>query len=498
MSGRKIIIVLFAFIVFSGGLYWHKPLVEAAVQLLRVSQGVGRMRLAPKNGLVGHWTFDDCDNCTSVADKSGNGNTGTVTDTGVSGARNRVSGKINNAMSFAGANEYVSTPTNQIPSGNSHITISYWQYQRSNTAQMATVSLEGPTGYTFTIVPIVLGGNYYIWTNSIDASFIVTPAQHPPLNQWVHVAINYDGTKINYYKDGVFQASYVTSVNTGDLTVNYIGRRVRVATGDYNGIIDDVRIYNRALSADEIMRLYEEGGNRMVVNANQNNIMSGGLVGMWSFNGPDMDWSQSSAEARDVSENGNHGNVTNFGSEAVRPGIIGQALRFDGVDDKIVSAANIPITGDAAATISAWVKFADLTSGTRVIASFGQSESAGAGMSLFQGLNGSGSISVEFYGLSSCRTGAGTVSTGIWYHIVGTKLPGSIGVSTTKLYLNGVAQPLTCNTSITPNILSGPFIIGGDDAGYISNAALIDDVRVYNRALNAAEVQELYLSSARL
>src|SRR3989344_1251027 len=76
--------------------------------------------------------------------------------------------------------------------------------------------------------------------------------------------------------------------------------------------------------------------------------ISSGLVGYWSFNANNIDWTQSSAEARDVSGVGNHGNITNFGQEAARPGISGQALSFDGSNDyiDIGSGTNLNISGD--------------------------------------------------------------------------------------------------------------------------------------------------------
>ncbi|MCG2809612.1 MAG: hypothetical protein L6275_04725, partial [Candidatus Portnoybacteria bacterium] len=68
------------------------------------------------------------------------------------------------------------------------------------------------------------------------------------------------------------------------------------------------------------------------INAPITNKSSGGLVGDWTFNGPDMDWASTTAEALDRSGEANNGNV--IGAKAAI-GISGQGLEFDGADDYI-------------------------------------------------------------------------------------------------------------------------------------------------------------------
>src|SRR5690606_20679208 len=95
-----------------------------------------------------------------------------------------------------------------------------------------------------------------------------------------------------------------------------------------NGVIDEPRIYNRALSADEVKNLYDLG-TPQTVNASQNSSMTSGLVGEWSFNGADI----SGTTAYDRSGSGNNGTLTNGPTPTF--GKVGQALSFDGTDDYI-------------------------------------------------------------------------------------------------------------------------------------------------------------------
>ncbi len=123
----------------------------------------------------------------------------------------------------------------------------------------------------------------------------------------------------------------------------------------FNGKIDDVRIYNRALSPTEVKQLYNLG----TANAAHSNTvaLSNGLVGYWTFDGPAMDWRKN--QVADASGNGNTGSLVSLGTTtAPTPGKIGQALKFDGstsyVDIGNVSALSFDRTTPF--TISMWLK----------------------------------------------------------------------------------------------------------------------------------------------
>ena len=79
-------------------------------------------------------------------------------------------------------------------------------------------------------------------------------------NIWNHLVGTYDGTTLRIYVDGVLAGSTV-AVGTIDATTldSLIGVHNSLATNFFNGLLDDVRIYNRALSNDEIKQLYNMG-----------------------------------------------------------------------------------------------------------------------------------------------------------------------------------------------------------------------------------------------
>jgi hypothetical protein len=133
--------------------------------------------------------------------------------------------------------------------------------------------------------------------------------------------------------------------------------------------MDDVRIYNRALSADEIKRLYKMGATAKLGVVSNSTSLGKGLVGYWTFDGKDMAGNSTAGEyAFDVSGNGNRGTLTN-GPKRVF-GKIGQGILFNGGDDYVDAGTPsvLKITGNI--TISARVKFTSATQNMGVFAYF--------------------------------------------------------------------------------------------------------------------------------
>ena len=223
--------------------------------------------------------------------------------------------------------------------------------------------------------------------------------------------------------------------------------------------------------------------------------LNDGLVGYWSFDGKDMNWGDSSNEVTDASPSGNSGNISGFGQEGVRPGVVGQALSFDNVNDQVAMGAT-GLTGDVTATWSAWIK-ANSTAYVGYdspVAIIGSTAALGA-FSLFLNSTGSGVVSLTYAGGNNCATAAGVVTAGRWYHLVGTKTAGAINTTST-IYVDGVAVSCTGSAS-TPNVAAGGTTIGSWPGTYFFDG-LIDEVRLYNRALSAAERARLSILTSSI
>jgi hypothetical protein len=274
-------------------------------------------------------------------------------------------------------------------------------------------------------------------------------------------------------------------VVTGTAAITGSLFQIGLANSNYfNGTIDDVRIYNRALSAQEVAQLYKLGGANV---AHSNTVtLQSGLVGYWTFDGKQTN-STTNTET-DSSDMGNTGTLVNL-STTTSPtaGKIGQALKFvNGVSNRV----EVPDAGSLKPTqisVAAWVYPTSLPDRATVAGKWtNDSWNDGYGLSHYTAANGTNNINfwVNNYSTNYAST---TLSLNKWTHLVGTYDGASI-----ILYANGVrVNSMAYSTAITHST-HNLFIGEGIGASPYSWAGKVDDVRVYNRALSAQEVAQLY------
>ena len=205
----------------------------------------------PTSGLVAHWKFDEGSG-TVAGDSSGNGNTGTLTN-----GPTWITGQIGSALNFDGVNDWVNAGAGASLNPSSAITISAWVKTNNNTAFQKIVSRQtskyalGLDGSSRTFLLQLKTGV----TSAIFGSTI------PANNTWYHVVGTWDGANMNLYVNGVSDATPVAKTGTmaADSAVTEIGSRGGGTQHFWNGSIDDLRIYDRALSASEVQSLYSAG-----------------------------------------------------------------------------------------------------------------------------------------------------------------------------------------------------------------------------------------------
>jgi len=201
--------------------------------------------------------------------------------------------------------------------------------------------------------------------------------------------------------------------------------------------------------------------------------LTSGLIAKYTFDG----------DANDSSGNSYNGTLVNGATFAA--GKIGQALSLDGIDDTVnLSTAIIPLTGSW--TVSLWVKSNKPSTYQGL---FGQYGSA-----VILDFRDNGRIRLySVYSGSEVNLSASTwYEANKWYHI---SVVYDSAVSTVYLYVNA-SNPVSASLSGTL-ISQSPFSIGSE-AGTDPLDGLIDDFRVYNRALSASEVSALYNNGAGL
>ena len=209
------------------------------------------------------------------------------------------------------------------------------------------------------------------------------------------------------------------------------------------------------------------------------------LVGYWSFDEGKGD------KAYDGSGNGNDGTLTNMADDDWVDGVAGSCLDFDGSND-YVQVTNFSVSSADEMTISAWVKVDDYSS-LRTITSFN-------GRASFFVLT-DGKIRVEIQGSGGMRFNTTTaLNTGVLYHVVFTKDAQDLSEAATsdmvKIYINGEEETLTTSSTGTNTDDNDTFNIGCYTSGNYHFDGIIDEVRVYNKKLTAAEVYALYKNPA--
>jgi hypothetical protein len=210
---------------------FHSPLAHAAT--IGVSPSAPSIATTSCSsglscGLVGYWTFDGKDTVWTSAtaattkDKSGSGNTGTLTNMNIATAP--VAGKVGQGLRFDGSTNYVSV-SNTISSRS----VAFWIKSASSSASMINLTSGAYIAASSGTITATGFTSPTIYVNGASGSTLTA-------NVWNHIVVtDTAATSSNAITFGKANSAYT------------------------NGIIDDVRIYNRALSASEVGQLYNMG-----------------------------------------------------------------------------------------------------------------------------------------------------------------------------------------------------------------------------------------------
>jgi hypothetical protein len=228
----------------------------------------GTFAQAPANGLILHYTFEDMVS-TIVPDASNNNNNGNLV-----GGAIAVAGHSGNGVQCIVKADYIELPDNI----NTTLTsFTYATWVKLNSLKNATRFFDWGNGASATnnflcFIPSYGGDNAYMtlrYRTSSGTGFNITSTSKCPTGSWAHVAVTYDwnsttssGTGTIYLNGNAVGSGTITStaINLnpaefiGNSVDNYLGYSRWPTDGNgFDGIFDDVRIYNRALTAKEIM-----------------------------------------------------------------------------------------------------------------------------------------------------------------------------------------------------------------------------------------------------
>ncbi|WP_455391629.1 LamG-like jellyroll fold domain-containing protein, partial [[Eubacterium] cellulosolvens] len=398
-----------------------------------------------QEGLIGWWKLDEGGGKYAY-DSSGNGNFGTLKpDNNATWTVNYTdNAQFGKALEFDGVDDTVQFSSLDTSDDNTW-TWEFWLYDKSTTAGTRRWLITTLVGFTPTTICIrEQGGEIALYTGTVNP----ITGGHTWKNKWNYYTLVCDGSNIILYENGASLLS--TSSFTSDPESGfYIGG---TDSGEYfNGIIDEVAIYDRAKPANEVKADYNRGllnhenssfgttfengyfNKGIGVGINDTLVYSigpsldQGTIGVWRFD------DGLGTSTTDESGNNNHGTLKDWlpgNTDGNTPpqwidGKFGKALDFDGTDDYVEM---FPFDFDFTdITIEIWLKTSDTSnSGTILSASkLGQSDNE---LILF-----------DYRSLSVTVDGAGAATgvafnDGNWHHIIATWQASNGSV---KLYKDG-------------------------------------------------------------
>jgi hypothetical protein len=261
----------------TGGTYTHNSgrlLLNASGARAFVTNGSTFSSVFINDGLLGYWPFEET--ATSSADYSGWGRTATWYNSADDNAAHGTTNFANNrSLGFvAGSNSYATMA--EAPEV-TDISISVWAYSSSRTTQYPRIIDMPAYEISFTdgsgIAPQVNHAIAWTATTSGNAKQVRTPTSSISDGAWYHiVATMTSAGTATVYINGALQAltepnGAMTGTMSSNAGIGHIGNSPAL-NRPWNGYIDDLRIYNRVLTAADVTMLYN-GGQRTVANGSQ-------------------------------------------------------------------------------------------------------------------------------------------------------------------------------------------------------------------------------------
>lgn len=434
--------------------------------------------LAADANLIGHWKLDD-NTGASATDSSGNSYTGTLV-----GNATWVNGKFGSGVTFDGTGDRIGIDNSALNSFGSYnagtgTTVMAW-IKTTATANQTAVSFGSSSSGTplFNMTLLTTGvvryqyrtdNNQELNAGTWDTTVTVNDGN------WHHVALRRSGNTFEIYVDGVLAKTGTSASTYNTLTGNTqtIGAWRSTSTSqEFNGQIDDVRIYSDARTPGEI-----------VMDMNAGHPLGGSpIASQLLYWGLDEQQGQTAASRGFSSgKNGTFGTNTSVSTDdptwkTATDCKVNGCLSFDGGD--YVKTANNALDGlSTQASVSLWFK----TSST--------------GENLLFSNEGYHAVYMNFGGVSGKMTAffdgssGGNPSTALsyndntWHHMIATN-----NGTTTKLYIDG-KKVLDFSETFAAATSTQPFVLGAQYTGATSfYTGSLDELKVYTAALSESEI----------
>ena len=280
---------------------------------------------------------------------------------------------------------------------------------------------------------------------------------------WHHVAVTYDGSVMKIFLDGLQRTS---TPNTGNLRSStsdvYIGKQT--TSKPFTGIIDEMLVYERALTETEILEIY---GSTPDPGSGEND-----LVSYWNLN-------ENTGNIANDSLGGNNGTITGASWGA---GISGSCLVFNGTTGAVRAPSKLNLNPVYGITMMAWAKTTE--NKTSKIFQKGDWDGHGLGQGNWDGWDAH--IMLSDNTEHSVDWGGGLPILNEWYHLAMTYDGQQL-----KLYVNGQLRNSLAVTGLL-KVNNRDLSIGSDNNLQKWFNGSIDELKFFNQALDATEIQANY------
>lgn len=436
----------------------------------------------PTQGLIGWWPFSG-----DASDQSGNHYDGTVGGAALTTDR---FGHSDHAFVFDGLDDKIVIPPFNSGTITQEMSISLWVNNQTNTDHQSIFLRQGDN-FSKTWILKLNGSNGFRVYNENGNYTEVYPTNFAE-NQWFHVLVTFKNSNVKIFLNGDLiqnsELGYPLTYTDNSQLLGYSG-----GTGNqpypYKGKIDDVAIWNRALSPEEIHDVFIGEEVISACNPLKGSILSG-LVAYYPFCGNAND------------ESGNDLNGTVYGAKLTndRFGHAGSAYYFDGLADHIEVASHHALDLRTKFSISAWYQMDTLYTnppyGGSIVARERFPESGGYYLSMSDRVAGGVNNDPPDGSCPTCNLNVLSpelAQSHVWTHVVEVWDGDSL-----FLFVNGVLKA-SANGHLPGDSLllsNMPLLIG---QGYLNNKPIhsnfkgdIDDIGIWNRVLTANEVSELH------
>lgn len=469
------------------------------------------MNAGRKNNPIAYWSFDEGQGTTAydrgvVRQVTGSGYDGTLTNMSTAGTSTAWTkyGKVGGALKFDGVDDYINIPDN-ILATSSEFSIDGWinpsgENSTESYNEQILIDLRGQYQIFLDWMETDDSNHkealqFWIYDGLTDSVRVYSGDYTAPVNKWTHFTVTYKDNNIKLYINGELNATGTSDppgITTSD---SKIGKDYSATDRlCFKGIMDEIKIYNYALTLDEIRQNYNQG-RQTVLSKSKEEVQQAteGLVGWWKMD--ESSWSGNSGEVIDYSGIGNHGTAYN-GANSTSTAKYGRAGEFDG-GTKYVDIGDQPEYdfGNKDFTVSAW---AYRNSGfsnwdTSVLTKWNTGSSPGTNeWFLSMGESSFGTkpnFVIESGTTSYSATSPDTTNNNEWYYLTGVRKGDYI-----ILYVNGEEKARTYIGNISINNVSGRTLkIAKIDGGVYGLDGLVDDVKIYNYARSPEQIMRDYV-----